>query len=149
MLQNRAQFGDPKLRHKLFWEAVRYNDKARSLNPAYTSLWNQRALLHFVAYPDIDPQGREVAIELLHETINFNPVMMDARLGLAHIYQTMGEDKKALKILEESLGWPVPLNMSSINMYNQIAAIKLRMGDKEGHARALNQSRAFAARHLK
>lgn len=133
-------------RKALYDQALMYVNKAIDRNPATTHLWNYKALILFSGR-EFDPEAQDKAIALLNETIEANPMLIDARLGLAKIYQAQGELRKALDILEGGLGRFVPKNQTTINFFLEIAKLRLQLGDKKGYEEMMHGVAAFANRY--
>lgn len=136
----------PEERKRLYEEGLGYAAQARARNPAFTNVWNYQAMLHFSAYPDVDPHGRAKAIALLKEALEANPLLLDARIGLARIYSSKNEHRKALHVLTGGLDYPIPVAPSSLVLYNDIARIEAALGNNEGAERAMQKAGEFASR---
>lgn len=95
-------------RRKLYEEAHENIDRAIMLNPGFANLWSRKALIYFAGYPDLDPQGRDRAQALLEKTLAANPILLDTRVGLAHLYYIKGDKAKALKTMQDLYKYPVP-----------------------------------------
>jgi O-antigen ligase len=134
-------------KRELFDEALKYIDLAIERNPAFTHLWNYKALLFYTGYPSMDPQGRDKAIELLKKTIKANPMMIDARMGLSRIYKDMGNIDMALRVLEGGLGRMMPKSPSTINFFYEIANLRRARGDIAGYRSMIEAAQSFAGRY--
>jgi O-antigen ligase len=136
----------PQERKKTYEEALLLAAQARMRNPAFATLWNNQAMVHFLSYPDIDPHGRAKAIVLLKETLKHNPLLVDARLGLSRIYRVKGEFKKAHSILMEATRYPMPISYASVNLYKEAASISLHLGNEREAKRIIAQANSFSER---
>ncbi len=134
-------------RQELYAQAHEYLDEAIKRNPVLSHLWNLKALLYYIGRNDLEPGGEQKAIQTLERTLAYNPLFTDARIGLAKIYQTRGDFKKALFVLEDGLKWPTPRNRSTLNYYTMIAQIRLKLGDKAGHDEIIQAAIRFAKRY--
>ena len=146
LLQDRNRVSDPVQRAKLFEEALGFAAKSRSLNPAFTNLWNREAWLHYLSWPDLDAQGREKAVVLLQEALEANPLLVTARVGLARIYETMGQDAQAEAVLEQGMRYPMPIGPSALDVYRDLARLKMKAGKKAEAITVLNEAQKAADR---
>jgi O-antigen ligase len=133
-------------RKKLYEEAYKYIDLAIERNSATTHLWNYKALILF-AGREFDSEALEEARKLLHKTLKANPMLVDARMGLAKLYQSKGETRKALEILEAGLHRYVPKTQTSVNYYIETGKLRLQLGDKKGHDQMMRAAASFANRY--
>ena len=93
---------------RLYRAAQMYNDRAIALNPGFANFWNLKALIYFSGYPALEPEGDIKAEILLVKTLEANPILLDARIGLAHLYKSRGEIAKAKVVLEAAKNHPMP-----------------------------------------
>lgn len=131
-------------RVRVYHEALDEAMKARSFNPTFMAVLNRQAWLHFIAWPDLDPEGRDRAIALLEKALQLNPLLIQARLGLSRIYQTMGDHDRALAILEEGMRYPMPYGPTTIDLYNDVARLRLARGDRAGYNAAIKLAKGVA-----
>lgn len=132
---------------KAFYEqALYYIDEAIARNPVTTHLWSQKAMILFAGRGFAAGNLTEAA-ELLGKTLAANPMLLDARLGLAQIYKSQGETRKALAVLEDGLGRFVPRNMLSITFFVEIAKLRQQLGDRKGHDEMMQGALDFARRY--
>ena len=139
--------GSLEERREVYFEALEYLKKAKLANPLHVNLWNNEAWLYSYAYPDIDPNGSEKAVSILKKSLIFNPLFVDARLRLAHLYNVQGDYRGALSVLEGGLGYPMPIGYSALNLYSEIAKYRTHFGDTDGANQALMQVEAFKKRY--
>ena len=108
LFQNPPEGTKADEQERLYREAQKYNQRSIVLNPGFANFWNLRALIYFSGYPALEPDGRDKAEKLLVKTLEANPILLDARIGLAHIYKAKGEIAKAKAVLEDANNHPMP-----------------------------------------
>ncbi|MCB9983920.1 MAG: O-antigen ligase family protein [Rhodospirillales bacterium] len=108
LLNTRRGQMSPDERRRIYEEAQSNIDQAITLNPGFVNLLNRKALIYFAGIPDLEPQGREKAQELLEKALAGNPILLDARIGLAHVHYMNGDKKKALAVMQDLYNYPVP-----------------------------------------
>ncbi|MCB9981381.1 MAG: O-antigen ligase family protein [Rhodospirillales bacterium] len=108
MLNAKRQTMSSEQRRKMYGEAHDYIDRASALNSGFVNLWNRKALIYFAGFPDMDPKARDKAEVLLEKTLAANPVLLDARIGLAHVFYLKGDKEKALAVMQDLYNYPVP-----------------------------------------
>lgn len=137
---------DKETRRGIYVQAINYATQAMERNPATTHLWSLKAMVLF-AGREFKPENLNEAADLLAKTIETNPMLLDARLGLARIYKSQGEFRKALEVLEGGLGRFVPKTRTSVIFFVEIAKLRLQLGDKAGHDIMMKGAIDFARRY--
>ena len=135
----RRNLSEEKVR-VLYGEAAYFLDESEKRNPAFTALWDLRARLYFSVDGIIMDDGYERAIEILEKVIEANPLSSDSRVGLAKIYQTRGEIRKAAYALERGIQWPRPRGMPDLNFLVTLAKLKQQLGDQKAHDRFMAEA---------
>lgn len=116
-------------------------DAAIKRQPRHGSLRNLKAMMIYVAGEDALPGGRALAIELLRTILRIDPMMIEARIGLATILREQGQFSMAVRVLEEGLRWPRPKGVPDVNYIVAVAKANLVAGNRARHDALL----AFAA----
>ncbi len=143
-LWDHAKTMDKAAVRKLYDEALYYLDEAEARNPAFTTLWDLRARLHFVVNGILINDGDLIAIELLQRAIQANPLAADSRVMLANIYKSRGEFQNAMTALESGVRWPRPKGRTDLTFLITLAQLKQQLGDKAAHDAYMNEARKRA-----
>lgn len=146
LLLDQGRRFDRETRRGIYVQAIDYATQAVERNPATTHLWSLKAMVLF-AGREFKPENLNEAAALLAKTIEANPMLLDARLGLARIYKSQGEFRKALEVLEDGLGRFVPKTRTSVIFFVEIAKLRLQLGDKAGHDAMMKGAMDFARRY--
>lgn len=77
------------------------------LNPYYSYALNYFALIQYIAYPRIDPRGRDKAQATLESALVLDPLNFDVRMGLSKLYADRGAPRRAVDVLTGILDWDV------------------------------------------
>jgi tetratricopeptide (TPR) repeat protein len=80
-------------------------DRAIAENPYYSHAYNYKAILHVLSYPRMDTQGMDKAFAALHKGLELDPFNFDVRIGLAKLYDRVGQPRRALSVLEDAWQW--------------------------------------------
>ena len=130
---------------KLYEETMSWLDKAEKVNPAFTTIWDLRARLYYAVDGIVLDDGYERATDLLQKVIDNNPLAADSRVGLANVYRSRGEIKKAVHVLESGIEWPRPKGRPDLNFLITLATLKRQMGDEEAYNMYMQEARRRAA----
>lgn len=147
MLSDRSEPKTQEEQQKLYQEALTYIDRAISLNSGFSGLWNRKAMLYFIAFPNLDAQGRDKAEELLKKSLEANPLLLDSRLGLSYLYRSKGNLSAARAILEGAIKYPMPKTSTTLALYNELARVTLETGNLAGYNALIAQRNNFAQRY--
>ncbi len=120
-------------RRTWFERGLRATEQAIERQPRHGSLRNQKAVLLYLAGEDVRPGAVDKAINVLRGILRTDPMMIDARIGLANILQGRGEFAMALRVMEEGMVWPRPKGMPDVNYIAMTAQLNLLNGRKERH----------------
>lgn len=131
----------------LYGEALDFVDDALRRQPSYVQLRNDRALLYFLGYPELEPDGLNEAERELLLLLEEDKLSIDARLGLASVYRRKGELKRATDVLEKGMIWPRPKGQPDINYLVTLANLKLQTGDRAAHDALIAEARRRAAHY--
>ncbi|MBI4030324.1 MAG: O-antigen ligase family protein [Proteobacteria bacterium] len=131
----------------LYGEALSFADEALRRQPSYVQMRNDKALLYFMGYPELESGGLDKAERELLLLLEEDGLSIDARLGLASIYRRKGELKKAADILEDGMIWPRPRGQPDINYLVMLANLKLQMGDRIAHDVLIAEARRRASHY--
>lgn len=131
----------------LYGEALDFVDDALRRQPSYVQLRNDKALLYFLGYPELEPNGLNKAERELLLLLKEDKLSIDARLGLASVYRRKGELKKAADVLEKGMIWPRPKGQPDINYLVTLANLKLQTGDRGAHDALISEARRRAAHY--
>lgn len=124
-------------RRTLVDRGLRAVDQAIIRQPRHGSLRNQKAMLLYLAGDELRPGAVDEAISVLRGALRTDPMMLEARIGLANILQERGEFSMALRVMEEGLTWPRPKGIPDINYITYAAQLNLLNGNKERHAQLI------------
>ncbi len=144
MLWESAKSMDKAEVRKIYDEALYYLDEAEKRNPVFTTIWDLRARLHFAVNGIIIENGQELAIDILLNVIEANPMSADARVGLANVYKVRGELSKAAKVLEDGVHWPRAKGRTDIVFLITLASLKMQLGDRQAHDRYMAEAQRRA-----
>lgn len=109
--------------------------------PRHGSLRNQKAILLYLAGDDARPGAHEEAIGILRGILRTDPMMVDARMGLANLLRERGDFAMALRAMEEGMIWPRPKGLPDLNYITLTAQLNHLTGNKQRH----DQLMSFAA----
>ena len=87
------------------------------------------------------PGAQDEAIAILRGVLRTDPMMIDARLGLANILRERGQFGAAVRLLNDGMIWPRPKGVPDVNYITTTAQFNLLAGDRARY----NQLMAFAA----
>ena len=116
-------------------------DAAISRQPRHGSLRNVKAMMLYLAGDDARPGAQDEAIAILRGVLRTDPMMIDARLGLANILRERGQFGAAVRLLNDGMIWPRPKGVPDVNYITTTAQFNLLAGDRAKY----NQLMAFAA----
>jgi tetratricopeptide (TPR) repeat protein len=120
---------DANQRRALFDDALAALDLSMKSNPYNAQAISHRALLHYVAYPRLDPNGHDRAIEILRQGLRIDPVSFDLRMGLARMLELKGQPAQALAVLEEGQRYAVTQRFAPPDYIRMQAQLKHAAGD--------------------
>lgn len=132
ILQDRFYELDALQRQDLFDAAMKSIDLSMKYNPYNVQALSHKALLYFIAYPRLDPQGIDHAAATLEQALAIDPISFDARMGLARMYELQGHVAKAIQVLEDGDHWAVTRQYAPPAYLGMLANLKLKAGDKAG-----------------
>lgn len=121
-------------RRELFDDALAALDLSMKSNPYNAQAISHRALLHYVAYPRLDPNGHDRAIEILRHGLTVDPVSFDMRMGLARMLELKGQPAQALAVLEEGQKYAVTQRFAPPDYIRMQAQLKQAAGDPKAAA---------------
>jgi len=147
LLYGNAVTLDGEGRERLYREAHEFLDKAQHVNPVLDTLSNLRARLYFSAREEFEPDGGDLAIDILQDILEFNPMMVDSRTLLAAIYRDKGQVKEALSVLEGGLVWPQARSHKTVDYITEVAKLRLQLGDQEGHDQMIAYIQELIRKH--
>jgi len=108
-------------------------DAAISRQPRHGSLRNMKAMMLYIGGEDARPGAMDEAVALLRGILRTDPMMLDARLGLANILRERGELGPAVRLLNDGMLWPRPRGVPDVNYIATTARFNLLVGDKAKH----------------
>jgi O-antigen ligase len=111
---------------------------ARRYNPAFTSFMSLEAQFYYLGNGLAFADGREQAKILLIDAVAKNPLDVDARQGLALIYENDGRYNDALTVLKEGTQWPRPKGQPDISFLLALANAYKLTGDAQNAEGTLN-----------
>lgn len=120
---------DANQRRQLFDEALAALDKAMAANPYNAQAISHRALLHYVGYPRLDPNGHDRAIEILRQGLTMDPISFDMRMGLARMLELKGQQESALAVLEEGQKYVVTKQFAPPDYIRMQAELTQKLGN--------------------
>lgn len=137
----RHQGGDIAARQRLLDRGLRVIDEAIARQSRHGSLRNQKAIMLYLAGNDVRPGAFDEAVAILRGVLRTDPMMIDARMGLANLLRERGDFAMALRVMEEGMGWPRPKGIPDLNFIAMTAQMNLLNGNRARH----DQLMAFAA----
>ncbi len=121
---------------KLFKQADKLLEKAKTLNPRLASLYFQQARLLKNAAPEA--QGQQRLKILLKQALKTDPLHLESRRALAQLYKEQGEKEQALEILKAGMKWPYA-QQNPISYYQDTATLALEMNNRKLQEEALKK----------
>lgn len=143
-LQNKLSRPEKKA---LYEEALLHLKRAQSHATHFQSLYSEEAKLYYMVDGVFLDDGLEKSEKILLEVIENNPMLWDARIGLARIYKKQGYLKKAVTILEGGRKWPMPKGPYMVEIFLEMARLYQRMGDTENARRLLAEANRWSQRY--
>jgi tetratricopeptide (TPR) repeat protein len=141
---NGPDAGDPDRRAGILKKGLAYMQEARRYNPVFSTFMSLEAQFYFLGNNTVFPDGLQKAEPLLEKAVRSNPIDVDAREGLAIVYQAEGKQQEALRILNEGLNWPRARGRPDIDFLMIAARAHEAAGDPDG-ARLLTETAAQRA----
>lgn len=120
-------------------------DAAIERQPRHGSLRNLKAMMLYLGGDEASPGARQQAVELLRGILRMDPMMIEARIGLATILREQGQFAMAVRVMEEGLRWPRPKGVPDVNYIVATAKANLVAGNRERHDALM----AFAAQRAR
>ena len=117
-------------------------EQAQRKNPLFATLQSLEAQFYYLGDGITVANGAARAEEMLKAAIQTDPLNLDARKGLALIYEQQGRFRDALDVLEAGLQWPRPRGRAEVDFMLAIARQRLALGDRAG----FNEMVGFAER---
>lgn len=135
---SRLRGGDVATRQRVLDRGLFAIDQAIARQPRHGSLRNQRAIMLYLAGDDARPGAYEEAITILRGILRTDPMMIDARMGLANLLRERGDFAMALRVMEEGMIWPRPKGLPDLNYIAMAAQLNQLMGNKQRHDQLVN-----------
>jgi tetratricopeptide (TPR) repeat protein len=124
--------GDADKRADMIRQGLAYIQEARRDNPAFSGFMSLEAQFYFIGNGSVFPDGLDKAFPILQQAVKDNPLDLDAREGLAVVYQAKGQPDEALRILNEGLNWPRVKGRPDLDFLMMTARAHEKAGDAEG-----------------
>ncbi len=135
---NRLRGGDIAARQRVLDRGLFAAEQAIKRQPRHGSLRNQKAILLYLAGDDVRPGAYQEAIVTLRGILRTDPMMIDARMGLANLLRERGDFAMALRVMEEGMIWPRPKGLPDLNFITMTAQLNQLTGNKERHDQLVN-----------
>ncbi len=147
VLTNTTEKLETEERQRLYREAHSSVDQAIAFNPLFAKLLSRKAIIYFTGFPDLDPEGRIKAESLLRRSLTLNPLLLESRIGLAHLYRLQKRPEEARTILQDAFTYPLPKNRKTLLFYNELARTVLEAEDLAAYNTIILRRNDFAKRH--
>ncbi len=132
VLQNQFMVLDAGQRDALYQGGMTALEQALKYNPYNIQALSHKALMYYIAYPRINPDGLSLAVETLEYALILDPVSFDARMGLARMYELQGRIHNAITVLEDGQRYRVMQLYAPAPYLAMLANLKMRAGDQVG-----------------
>lgn len=134
----RLRGGDVTARQRVLDRGLLAADQAIKRQSRHGSLRNQKAMLLYLAGDDVRPGAQAEAITILRGILRTDPMMIDARMGLASLLREHGDFGMALRVMEEGMIWPRPKGIPDLNFIAMTAQLNQLTGNKERYNQLVN-----------
>ncbi|MCB9990585.1 MAG: O-antigen ligase family protein [Rhodospirillales bacterium] len=141
--QNAKQMDKDAVR-KLYEETMYYLDEAQKRNQPYTAIWDLRARAYSAVNGILLSDGNEMAKAELAKVLTANPLATDSRVGLANIYVSEGDLKKAIEVLEAGSQLPRQKGRLDLTYLVTIANLKKQVGDLRAYEMYMKEAQSRA-----
>lgn len=132
ILQSQFMLLDAVQRDALYQGGLAALDQALKYNPYNIQALSHKALMYYIAYPRINPDGLTQAVETLEYALVLDPVSFDARMGLARMYELQGRITDAIAVLEDGNRYLVTQRYAPAAYLAMLGNLKMKAGDQAG-----------------
>lgn len=116
-------------RADLFESAQKRLRQTLRYNPYNIHAMNTQAVLYFLSYPRMNPDGVERAREILEQAMEIDPINFNLRMGLSKTLETEGRLQEAVAVLEDGLRYDLTQRYVPTQYFMMITDQKRKLGD--------------------
>ncbi len=124
----------------LYEEAILHLDRAQKYAKPFGVLDSDRAKLYYIMPDEIVPDGFEKAEPILLAALENNPMLWDARVGLARMYKLQGYLQKSFDTLNAGREWPMPKGQFMVEVLLEMARLQQQMGNTDAAQKILQEA---------
>ncbi len=132
---------------KLYHQITTLLDKAYRTNPRSAAIFYHRAQLYDMVAPSVIPETAPSQAALLNTALKLDQLHLPSRERLAALYMAKGEQRKALDLLLEGLGWPYTAH-DPLSYYRMTEYLMKRENDFTKQNLLQNKIKAYKRRAI-
>ena len=130
---------------EIFDQGLAYLRHVRGINPRSSSALYYLAKIQQLAPKEFIPEDLETPETYYAKALAFDPLHIGSRMELSQIYERSGDQKKAIELLEQGLGYKYSTS-KVMDYYSRLLKIYLKNGNQEGREDVLTKMKAFQNR---